>query len=445
MTATRSWRGERLPRLRHAALWTLLIAALGMRFVFLTDMEFKGDEYALTVLAYRNVFGETWLRASDLSSVGIPNPPFFIYLLSLPVLLSPSPVVLTLWIGILNAAGLLGLFLLLKKLVSPLYALEATALMASVPWGIVFSRKIWSPDALFPFMILALFLAVLLLQRYKAWMCVAAGVMLALVMQLHMSAWFLPLPFALFVIGNRPRLSRRTMWPLLVGLLVAILLWSPYLLLLSQDGFASLRHAFVSRGAGTVTGENILWAFSLSGTQRFSYLLGSGMAEFSRSPVVALSGGISAVYQGVTVLGFLLLLGRLAVRTRGFFRIDRVEPWEKFLVLLFLVFLVIHGCFFLLRIHAVPHYNIVFYPFFPVLFVFFLRKVVDVRFPVLRWLSTVLITTVIVANLSFSAAFLRFVHRYPALIHGDYGIPYRLSEMEWTEKLSDEIRLLQGR
>jgi len=421
----------------------LLLAGIVLRFVFIRDMEFKGDEYTLTVMAYRNVFGPYWAQVANQSSVGIPNPPFFVYLMSFPVLYSLSPVFLTLWIALLNVLGIVILFLVLRKIFTSLMALEITAVVASAPWAIVFSRKIWTPDALFPFFALFLYFLVSHASHKRAWKIVLLFLLLALLAQLHMSAWFLPLPLLIFVAGNRPRLHWELAWPLALGLFCALIIWLPYLLALSHDGFASVRDFLASRGGGSWSIQNLFWAFRITGTQGFEYLLGPGMQKFSRPLILGISQWMSVVYQVITVVGFFFLLWHLSLRTRFFSRIDRVESWEKLLSLLFLIFMVIQVCYILFHIPAFPHYNVIFYPFLALLFVTFLRQIVEKKFPVFRSFNSLLIIAVILANLTFSYSFLLLVHRNPEVIKGDYGVPYRLQAAEWEQQLQEELHLIR--
>jgi len=423
----------------------LLLVSIALRIVFMQDMEFKADEYALTVMAYRNVFGPYWAQVANQSSVGIPNPPFFVYLMSFPVIFSLSPVFLTLWIVLLNILGIVLLFLLLRKLFTSLIALEITAVMASAPWAIVFSRKIWTPDALFPFFAIFLYFSVSHASNRRAWKVVLLFSILALLIQLHMSAWLLPLPLLLFVLGNRPRIRWGTIWPLILGFLCAVLIWLPYLLALSHDGFSSIRVFLASRGGGTWSFQNLFWAFRITGMQGFEYLLGSGMQAFSRPLIIGVSLWMSVVYQVITVVGFFFLLWHISVHTRFFSRIDRAESWEKILSLLFLIFIVIQACYVLFHIPAFPHYNVIFYPFLALLFVVFLRKIVEKKYPVFQPINSLLIILVILANLTFSASFLLFVHRHPEKIQGDYGVPYRLKSVEWNQELADELIQIRSR
>src|SRR5690349_15621505 len=82
----------------------LFVAAL-MRFGEPGIVEFKLDEAWLSRLSLEWLRGGTFPLIGMPSSVGLPNPPVSVYLISLPFALSSNPLVATLFVAALNVAG----------------------------------------------------------------------------------------------------------------------------------------------------------------------------------------------------------------------------------------------------------------------------------------------------------------------------------------------------
>src|SRR5689334_20074563 len=85
-------------RLDVLALAAAMLAAAAFRFSWLDLMEFKADEanacrLALHVLGYSEPgVGRFFPTAGLVSSVGVPNPPLFVYLMALPLAVARSPI-----------------------------------------------------------------------------------------------------------------------------------------------------------------------------------------------------------------------------------------------------------------------------------------------------------------------------------------------------------------
>jgi len=175
-------------------LYGFITVGLVLRVWALGAMEFKSDEFRNILNAYR-ASRSPW-SAPLLVAEGTSVSPgaFFYQFLGLPASVTTDPVSLTRFIALLNAAAILGIFLVIREISSSRIALWATALFATAPWMIVFSRKIWNPDLLVPFMTITLLVAVSAVRRYAPWKVWALAASLALLCQLHLSAWLAMVP-----------------------------------------------------------------------------------------------------------------------------------------------------------------------------------------------------------------------------------------------------------
>jgi len=423
-------------------LWGFLLFGLTLRFVDLTMMEFKGDEYAATVLAYRNVFGPAFAQTGISSSTGILHPPFFIYILSFPVLFSASPIALTLWIALINAAGIIVLYSFLRRAFSASIALDVAALVSSMPWAIIYSRKIWNVDVLFPFLMGFYWMLFSLLERYRSWKVYLCFVLLAVTTQFHMSAWFIPLPLILFFCSVRPRFCWKIIRDVVIGMAMFLGIYLPYLRYQAHDRFSAFQRLLLGHPLHVGDVKNILWSFWISSGQKFEYLLGSTYGLFSQETGISLACSVFSVFFALSVVGVFSAFLVFLIKSRCFTDISRMEPSQKLLTLFLLIFICIHACYVIANVPSYPHYSIVFYPIIPLFFVLFLRKFVGSLSRFGNLLASFVILVVIGANLFFCSRFLVFVHRHASSIKGDYGTPYTLTRGDWEKRLQIELDAL---
>lgn len=60
----------------------LILVTIFLRFWCLDFIEFKGDEFKAIELAYKNIYKDGMTSTGLRSSIGLYNPPFFVYLIS---------------------------------------------------------------------------------------------------------------------------------------------------------------------------------------------------------------------------------------------------------------------------------------------------------------------------------------------------------------------------
>jgi hypothetical protein len=221
-----------LTKRERIALIVILAAAALVRLWRLDLMEFKSDEAQACQLGLQIAAHEHFPLTGLLSSVGVPNPPLFVYLLALPLGLSAEPVSAAVAIACANLAAVWVCFLVGRRYFSSWIGVAAAALYALSPWAIVFSRKIWAQDLL-P-ILAGLFLleahAFAIERRPRALAGLIA--LAAAATQLHFSAFILGGVIAYLLIIERSLIRIR---PLFAGLLIALLLYAPYFYYLMQS------------------------------------------------------------------------------------------------------------------------------------------------------------------------------------------------------------------
>lgn len=217
---------ERLRRaLETLGLATALAVAGLLRLGWAGVHSFGYDEARVSLMALQMARGGQFASVGMPSSAGAPNPPGFVWLMSAAYALSTDPLVASLLVGALNVLAVWGVWRLARRAWGPWAALAASLLLATSPWGVFYSRSVWSQDLLAPLAVLWALLGVRGIRRESgpllaahlfvggfAWQVHYAGIVL-----LPASAWLL----------IRYRLWRRWPW-ILAGLGAAALALAPF-------------------------------------------------------------------------------------------------------------------------------------------------------------------------------------------------------------------------
>jgi hypothetical protein len=271
----------------RVTLAAILAVAAVVRLWRLDLMEFKADEAQACRLALAVVdhlrgaapAGQAFPLVGLLSSVGVPNPPLFIYLLALPLAVVRDPLAAAAAIALSNVAAVGLCYLIGRRYFSPFVALTSAALYALAPWAVIFSRKIWAQDLL-PVLLGGFLLAAhaFLVERRPralAWLLVLA----AAAMQLHLSALILAGALAALLFAGRAAIRAR--W-LVLGAVAALALCAPYLLHLAHTRGSDFAHlgAWRHESARLVPAEDrLLWALrfplSITGADQTDALVGT--------------------------------------------------------------------------------------------------------------------------------------------------------------------------
>ena len=247
-------RGGRVMNVREiVGFAALLILSLFLRLHYLSDMEYKIDER----MAY-NMAGDV-LEQGRLplfgipSSLAIPNPPGFVVLVAFFRRLVPSPLGVAGIIAVVNALSIVFFAAFMRKRVSPFVLWTAAFFLATSPWAVILSRKIWAQDLLMPFAILLMFSTVKVLQdRKPAYWPLMALALLGMA-QLHLSSLYLGLALPAAVIWSHARFSKQDYLFMGLGLLLLIIPCLPYALYIMNTFRDCLKNVDSSRKMGPLT------------------------------------------------------------------------------------------------------------------------------------------------------------------------------------------------
>ncbi len=436
------------------ALIAIMLLAAYLRLSNLDLTEFKLDEAHVCSKAAEFLASGRPPLVGIGSSVGAANPPLFIYLTAIPVSLSKNPTVIAGFIALLNVGAVLGCYLLTREYFGEKAGLIATLLFAVSPWAVFYSRKIWAQDLLPPFV--GLFSAAVFstIVNRKPRQLILVFLWLACLIQLHLSALaFIPLVALLLVVFRH----RIRLVPLLVGLLVFVLIFAPYIYYDATHDWINLRTFIeVSKGPTTFDLKSARYAAQIIAGQGYHALAGASFKEFL------------AEIMGFTWLNAIetwLFLGGVAYLAWQVFRgwqrgrKDGVsDETARFTILL--AWLLLPVLFYVRHTTPVyPHYFILLYPVQFIIIGIFVTRVLEWTnsladslnpLPLVRFLAGRILPISLVALLlglalwqvHLTGAFYSFVDRNDTT--GGHGLPvkYYLQAAESLRRLAEGAQVL---
>ncbi len=420
-------------RLQWVVLALILAVGAWLRFSHLDLLEFQGDEAYAANLALEFVKHGKLPLAGLMSSVGVTNPPLFIYLLIPMFALSANPAMVSCCIAFLGLAAVVICWHIGRKYYGPIAGLVAAALFAVSPWAVIYSRKVWAQDFVPIFATGAMWAlhALVLGKRPKA---VFWAVLLPLcVVQIHFSGLAMTAAMVAILLWLRPRID----WKFAVGgAVAAFVLMIPYLRLQSQTDWADFRQAAQAIGAGQkweqlhgitihpVTGyrlpsrEYASYGLDIMDSGRIEDVLGiSANSEVDRQQTYVHKGnGAQRYFSQVLTLGdWLLLVERIAfvaaliwmaviaVRSVNKLKVEGDEgPAAWILVLWFVVPLAV---FFVTQLWVYLTYFVILYPVH-----FLVCGAAVEKLPVKqRWVALGAVVVLLAGNVVYMLDYYRFV------------------------------------
>ncbi len=436
------------------ALIAIMLLAAYLRLSNLELTEFKLDEAHVCSRAAEFLASGRPPLVGIGSSVGAANPPLFIYLMAVPVSLSRNPTVIAGFIALLNLGAVLGCYLLAREHFGKKVGLIATLLFAVSPWAVFYSRKIWAQDLLPPFV--GLFFAAIFstIVKRKPRQLILVFLWLACLIQLHLSALALIPLVVLLLLVFRSRISPV---PLLVGLLVFGLIFTPYIYYDATHGWTNLR-TFIEAAGGPATFDlkSAQYATQIIAGRDYHALAGASFERFL-AEIVDFTW-LNAVETwlflcGVAYLAWQVFRGWQRGRKDGV-----SDETARFTVLL--AWLLLPVLFYVRHTTPVyPHYFILLYPVQFIIIGVFVVKVLNwpsslasssKTSPLVRFLAGKVLPVSLVAlilglalwQVHLTEAFYNFVDRNDTT--GGHGLPvkYHLQAAESLKRLAEGAQVL---
>lgn len=173
------------------------------------------------------------------SSITVTGPLYY-YLIAIPYWLSPDPVVVNWFSVLLSIAGVYLLYTLAAEMFGVRVGVVTSLLYATYPLAVVNGLAVWNPGLL-PLFCIAF---ILVLWRYlvtgEPWRLAPTLIMLAFVLNVHLTSGPLLLLFPVAWLIYRPAIR---LWPALAGLGGALLFWAPFAINEMRTGFQGLKGA----------------------------------------------------------------------------------------------------------------------------------------------------------------------------------------------------------
>jgi len=214
----------------------MLVAGF-LRLGRLDTSSFAGDQRVLFAMAYDAIHNGLIPITSNRASILIPHQPLSIYILAIPVLFSADPLWATIMTGLFNVIAVLLAYIFTRRYYGRLTAAIATSLFATAETVIVFSRFIWQPTLIGPFVMLFLFTLFWgVVERRKGWLFPAV-LLLGCIYQLHESSLLLVAPLFVAILLVPQTIRVRDVVLALVSLL---LLSAPYIVWEVMTHFADV-------------------------------------------------------------------------------------------------------------------------------------------------------------------------------------------------------------
>jgi hypothetical protein len=367
-------------------------------------MEYQLDEAQAVHFLKTAIHHHTLTPLGLMSSLGVHNPPLFIYLLLPLSFVSTHPLFLAVTIAFLNSLLIGFLYWLLRPHYPKGIVFSQALILATSPWAIIFSRKIWAQDLILLFAVPIFYL---LHHKLKPKAIALLIAILVLNSQLHLSGLFLFLAF--IIVFSKDLLPHRP--SIIKGIIIGLIPLLPYL------------HYQLSQKPPCPDCQNLI-AHTQAATN-------FDLHHFTLPPQI------------LTGLAFELLLGQPLSKIYNpvFFMIVIITLFgayhtyrhhtQRWLVLVPFIYLL---SLTLTKTPAHLHYYVNLIPFIALLFIFGVASLTRNH----PKLFSALISLIVFTNLAFIFSFFQFLKSNP-ITSGVYGPTYSQSS-QWVNQATSDYR-----
>lgn len=388
----------------------VLFSAL-FRITNLDIIEFKIDEASNLLLASLPIFGSHFSPAGILSSAGILNTSLFNYILYPLLLISLEPQVVVFFIALANSIANGFFYLIIRKYYNNKLAIITTLLIALSSWSILFSRKIWPPDLIFPFFVILFFSIHKILIDKKGVFWIPALVACLFLIQLEMASGFFVLLGGILFLFQKPKINIKY---IIIGFIIGITPTIPYFTFQFQDSCKGCETVFQVLGDKLSSRhlDVFIRPFQVLNQGNFSFVIGNFDTKFAEIFPLAYK------LRWIFYIEYLLLpIGALLF-------------WKMYPKFRFFLYSIIGllATYFLFGIDSHMHYFII---IIPLLFLFLgaiFHFLMVSKNSLLRRLSLLFFSSLILYSVIFNLSLFKFVREFGEEMGGDYGVPFYLSQ-----------------
>lgn len=410
---------------RNETKWFILIFVIAslFRITNLNLMAFQFDE-ATTLNHVVKFYQQPYLpEIGMLSSIRINNFPFFDYMIIILALPSKNPQIITFFIGLINSLLVGFFYLIIRKFINQRTALFASLFLATSPWAILFSRKLWAQDTLLFFVIPIIFLTFKTQVKKSVKTSFFLFLFLTLLAQIHAQGIFFAISEIILFIIIRTKIYLKYA---LLGIITGLLFVIPYIYYqfntnpVCQDciSFSSYKQIPRSREI-----ENFLRPFEILGSSLFKDEFDN---PYNNDYLQFLS-----YYPFSNILTFVFSL-------KGVFLIfSIIYILLKKLKYFFVIFPIIALPVIYYFSRTTPYiiYYVVLLPFIFLSLGIFFDDLIESKHHTIKLLSIILFSIIIINNIFSIIIFNQFLS-FKKVTRGDYGSIFAVTE----EKIDTKIK-----
>ncbi len=208
------------PWYKNWELYPILLFATFLRFYRINTSEFDFDQALIYRLAYDAVHHGLLPVTNSTASLGFANAPGELYLVMIPAAFSANPLYGTYIVSLLASLSVLITYIFTTRYYGRLAGTIATLLYATAAIPLYYSRFLWQPNIMYPFVILFMFMLFLgVVEQRKGWFGPAL-ILLGILYQTHGTTLTLAVPLVLACCMAFKTLRWRDLFYGIAGLLV---------------------------------------------------------------------------------------------------------------------------------------------------------------------------------------------------------------------------------
>lgn len=210
---------------KNPFFWPIVIFFLAsiFRIFYMDIIEFKGDEAYAAYLINNFFLNPHIMPYSAFSSTGLHNMPLSLYTLIFISIPSRDPQFISFAIAFINVSLIPLFYIYTRRIYGNIVAIFSSVFLAFSPWGILFSRKIWSPDLMLLLLIPAFYFLSQVIVNKNAKKTLPLFIFLTLLPQMHFSGiYFFFVTIIIFIILKVKINYKKAFFGILIGLIPAL-------------------------------------------------------------------------------------------------------------------------------------------------------------------------------------------------------------------------------
>lgn len=287
----------------------LILVSGFFRLFYINLIEFKYDEANALFVVTEFLKQPYFIQVAGVSSIGVNYFPLQFYMLAILGTITTDPIGLSFVIALINTLLIPIFYLVIKKYYGQLVSFFSALVLATSPWIILFSRKIWNPDLILILLIPAIYFFHKLVVDGQKKAILPLAALLILIFQLQLSGLFLIAATVFILWRLKTKIDTKKLF---LGIAIAFIAAIPYLVyqLTSEPFCKDCRAFFGYQGAGkTFDFNNFLRPLEIISGSYFQNPLGNDYSLFvSQFPIVNILNLVFLVSMIIPLIGLYFVI-----------------------------------------------------------------------------------------------------------------------------------------